>query len=380
MTGPSPRRGCRAQVLALVTAALGALVGACPERAPLPIGFLGGLTGRGADLGTAGRDGATLAVEEQNARGGLQGRRLTLLSGDDRQEPSTAVRELRRLLDEGVVAVVGPMTSAMAVATAPAVAERRVVMIAPTVATYLLTGQDDYFLRVYPTGAEIAARLAEVAAHQLRLTRVAVVYDSGNAAYTQTLYQSFTRAFVGDSSRVTRPYVYRSGPRPYFSELAAEIHATDADGVLVLSGAMDTALLCQHLRAVGSALPVMVTEWSATDEVIQHGGAAVEGMLLLQSVDRLSTRPESVRFRRAFAQRFGYAPSFAAVHAYDAARVLFAGLERTHEPSKLKAQLLAIARFEGLQGPLQLDRFGDVAGRYVLTTVLDGRFVAADLP
>lgn len=59
----------------------------CTDPTPLKIGFIAGLTGRFADLGTSGRNGAMLAVELQNAQGGIRGRPVTLLIRDDEHDP-----------------------------------------------------------------------------------------------------------------------------------------------------------------------------------------------------------------------------------------------------------------------------------------------------
>ena len=66
------------------------LLSSCGEEPALKIGFVGGLTGRVADLGVAGRDAAILAVEEINASGGIDGRKVHLLVKDDKQDAETA--------------------------------------------------------------------------------------------------------------------------------------------------------------------------------------------------------------------------------------------------------------------------------------------------
>ena len=57
----------------------------CSEEPPLKIGFVGGLTGRVADLGVAGRDAVILAIEEKNRSGGIAGRKVELVVRDDRR-------------------------------------------------------------------------------------------------------------------------------------------------------------------------------------------------------------------------------------------------------------------------------------------------------
>ena len=66
---------------------LTALLTACSKDEPVRIGFVGGLTGRVADLGIAGRNGALLAVEERNAAGGIKAGRSSLSSGMTSRTP-----------------------------------------------------------------------------------------------------------------------------------------------------------------------------------------------------------------------------------------------------------------------------------------------------
>ena len=91
----------------------------CTPPEPIRIGFVGGTSGRVADLGIAGRDAVVLAVELRNQTGGVAGRKVDLLIKDDEQNPEVAQRVVRELIDQGAVAIVGPMTSAMALAVVP---------------------------------------------------------------------------------------------------------------------------------------------------------------------------------------------------------------------------------------------------------------------
>jgi ABC-type branched-subunit amino acid transport system substrate-binding protein len=76
------------RVAILVTLASGMI--ACTPPEPLRIGFLGGLSGRVADLGIGGRNGAILAVEMRNQQGGINGRRVELIAEDDQQDVEVA--------------------------------------------------------------------------------------------------------------------------------------------------------------------------------------------------------------------------------------------------------------------------------------------------
>ncbi|MFP3912631.1 MAG: ABC transporter substrate-binding protein [Desulfobacteraceae bacterium] len=71
------------------------------EKEPIRLGFSGCLTGRLSDLGTSGRNGVILAVEQVNAAGGINGRPVELIVRDDRQDTAEALRVDRELMAGG---------------------------------------------------------------------------------------------------------------------------------------------------------------------------------------------------------------------------------------------------------------------------------------
>lgn len=345
----------------------------CSKNEPVRIGYLGTLTGRHGDLGTAGRDGAIFAVEEINRRGGIKGRPVELVIRDDRDDPETAKRVVRELTGERVAAIVGPMTSTMAVATAPVVTESHVVMVGPTIATNDLAGKDDNFLRVYPASRTTAHHLARHARRR-GISRIAVLYDLANRAHTEGWYRHFREEFEREGGTVVAALSFDSGRPVGFLSLTRQALAARPDGVLLLSGGLDTAMLCQQLRKLGASLPIIASEWSATDELIHHGGSAVEGITYYQYYDRNDGSPRFAEFRESFSRRFGVPPEFGAVYAYDATQVILQGLAAADSPSKLKEAILARGRFHGVQGEFTIDRFGDADRKPILMTVTEDGF------
>ena len=126
--------------VALLTAC--ALLTSCGPTEPVRLGFLGGISGRFADLGATGRNGALLAVEQRNQRGGIRGRQVELVARDDEQNNEKGLQGLRELVEQNVIGVVGPMTSSIAVAINREAEMARVVLMSPTSVTNALTGKD----------------------------------------------------------------------------------------------------------------------------------------------------------------------------------------------------------------------------------------------
>jgi branched-chain amino acid transport system substrate-binding protein len=354
------------------------LLVACQEQAaPLKIGFIGGLTGRVSGLGVDGRDAVLLAVEEYNRAGGLHGRQLEVLVRDDRQDAETAGKVFRELIDDGVVALIGPMTSSMAVVLHPLVNQARVVMVSPTVTANRFNDLDDYFYRMtMPLKVNAEKQAVEVLRRGLK--RIAVSVDTTNAAYTEDVLASFRQPFEAGGGRVVAVERFRSGAEGGLLLLAGRLLREQPDSILLLSGAMDTALIAQQLRKLGSPLPLFTSEWSFTSDVISFGGGAVEGLQSYVTYNPVSTAPRHTEFLADFEQRFGYTPSFAAVLAYEATRLLIAGLERNPRREGLKAALDGVDSITGLQGEVRINRFGDSVRLTYLAVIRNQRFTTID--
>jgi branched-chain amino acid transport system substrate-binding protein len=356
---------------AVALAALG--LAACAKQ-PLKIGFVGGLTGRTADLGVAGRDGALLALEQANAAGGVGGRQVELLTADDQQNPATAAAAFQRLRDAGVAAMVGPMTSAMAMVMVPLANAAGLTMISPTVTTSALTGKDDHFFRVISSTREYAQTSARFHAQRSKLSRVAAVLDLSNAAYTERWLDDFDAEFRKLGGQVIAREGYTFQPGMGFAELTQRALAKQPDGLLLLTGAVDAAQLMQQLRKLQPTLPVMTAEWAATEQLLELAGGAAEGVVAAQFLDRNNTSPSYQQFRLAYRQRFGNPSGFADLAGFDAMRVALQALAVQRSGESLKQTLLRVRRFDGAQQVVTFDDTGDAVRQTYITVVRQGRY------
>ena len=142
-------------------ALLGVLVLAgCQSTPPIKIGLAVELTGRRADLGVAARDGAVLAVENINANGGVAGRQIELLIMDDQGDPQIARQVDQQLVSQGVVAIVGHLTSEQTAAAFEQMNQAGVVLFSPTSSSGDFSNQADYFFRIMPSNDLMARSLA----------------------------------------------------------------------------------------------------------------------------------------------------------------------------------------------------------------------------
>lgn len=370
----TPPRAGRLFRPGLLLALLLGLAAGCGGREPVPLGFIGDLTGRAADMGVGGRDAATLAVEEFNATGGLRGRPVRLLAVDDQQEAEAARAAFEALQGAGVEIAIGPMTSSVMTELQPQVNRGGIVMVSPTVTSSVFDGLDDPVFRVIASTRDYARTSARFSAERQGLRRVAVLLDENNQAFTQRWLDDFQAEFVPRGGQIIARVSFDQQAMPSFVQLVAGALAGQPDGLLILANAADTALLVQQVRKQAPGLPVLGAEWSATDAFLAMAGAAAEGVYQTQFIDRNSEDPAYRGFVTRFRQRFGREPGFPEVATYDATRVALQALAERRAGEGLKQTLLRLGRFEGLQQPVVFDAAGDARRDVFVTVVSQGRY------
>ncbi len=351
-----------------------ALVPGCDRsEAPLTIGFAGGLTGRHAALGISGRNGVQLATEEVNRDGGIGGRPVDLLIEDNGQTAEGAVAATRKLMAAGAGAIIGHMTSTMTIAALEAIDDEEFLLISPTSSTHELTGIDDAFLRVLPSNVSETDALARYAGNRLGLRRMAAVYDRSNPAYTEPWIEHFRSAFEAAGGRIISVLPYTSGPEISFAGLTRKLLADQPDSLILVSGALDAAMLCQQIRKHRRWVPILICGWAKTHDFLRHGGPAVEGVIASEANSEDSDAPAYRAFAARYEKRFGRRPDFAALYGYEAARVLFYGLSQSERPSEIKRAIIEKETFSGLQDDFRIDQWGDAHWNRFFIQVRDNR-------
>lgn len=344
------------------------------EPQPIKLGFVGTLTGRLSDLGTAGRNGVILAVKEVNSEGGINGRQVLLLTRDDKSDPERAVQVDRELIEEGVVAIIGHMTSSMSMAAVSLINSEKVVMMSPTTTTDELTGIDDYFFRTTNPSRLQTDHLSEYIARQMDLRRVAVIYDLSNRAFSEKLYNNFRYSYEKLGGEVTDVRPFTSGVPGSFYNLVKLLLSGEPDCIFIITGALDAALICQQVRKLNTDIPIVSSAWAMTSILIKNGGPAVEGVIFSMPTDDESQNENFLKFQKDYRNRFGSEPSFAAIYSYEAARVILEALLIDDSPENLKDTILNFNEYQGLQGDLRIDRFGDTTRSHYIKNIKDGRF------
>ena len=375
------RRPCATGKRLLLLASL--LLSACEPSAeqpiePIRLGVIVDTSGPTSSLGIAGRNGMQLAVEQTNAAGGIHGRPIELLQRDDGFNPQQATQAATELIDAKVDAVFGPMTSLIAEQLAPQFTAAGVLLMGGTPLSPLLAGRDDQFFRILSHTSPDAQGIAQHLKQQLGIDQVTVVIEESNHTFTRPWLADFQRYFAVEGGSVSQTIAFTRNTQTDFATLAQQALASEPRAVILISNALDTAMLATQLRQKNPHLVLATPAWAAADALLEMGGRAVEGMITGQAYDLSDQSPAFLAFKKTYQQRFGQSIDTAAVTAYNATQVLLNALRERQPQESLKQTLLRIRHFASLQQPIDLDEFGDSASRFYLMVVRQGRFINAE--
>lgn len=311
------------------------------------------------------RFGARLAVEEINARGGVNGRLLEIVERDDWENPDSAVVVATELYDDpAVVAVIGNGFSGLTLAAAPVYnsGPNPLVQISPTASAPAVSHAGPYTFRMCPSDLAHGGALARWARDGLGLSRGTVIY--GNDAYGRGVRRAFTEEFTAIGGEVLTADPYLGSPpevAPYLDRIARSGRAQ----FIVLAGYLDEAeYILAETRSRGITIPIMGGDGI---ERIERQGALAEGTYVTAAYLSLIDTPKNNQFLEAWSRAYPEkaSPNLSAAGSYDAVYLITqavaeVGTDRTAVRDAIAETGSSRPAFEGVIGTIAFDANGDV--------------------
>lgn len=355
----------------LFTLLLSACEGAGSDSGPIKIGYIGPLTGDAAAYGMDTLNGVKLAVEEQNASGGVNGRTVELVAEDGRCTGTDAASAAQKLLHvDMVVAVIGGQCSGETLAAAPIAQAAKTVLLSPLSSSPDVTEAGDFVFRNYPSDALKTKAMAKYFAEK-GWKHVAMMSENTDFA------MAFREALKGHLGKdaVTFDEVVEPGTKDFrtlvtrLKDLSFDVFFPNAQSDAVI------AAMVEQLRDQGLPQQVVTHDVGDSMSLVELIPEAAEGMQVINVPSSGEDGEFDVRFRA----KFGDAQStiaFAA-HAYDAANVLMQVIaDRGTDRQAIRDALDDLKEYRGIVGIFSFDANGDVLGiPYVLKEFKDGKIV-----
>lgn len=259
--------------------ALSALLSS-PAWAQLRIGMPSGFTGSVAAGVKENAEGARLYLNAVNARGGVHGERIELITVDDQFDPKTTVEVATRLINEQkVLALFLNRGTPHAQALLPLLTEARVPLVGPSTGAMVLHEPvHPWVFNVRATYQREAARAIEHLA-RIGMARIAVLQTDDTFGA-----DAYAGAAKGFAQAKLEPALLAKFPRekPDFTPLARQVAALQAQAVLIIASAGNTAEAVKAIRAAGSLAQVVTLSNNASDGFVKLLGPHARGVIVTQ--------------------------------------------------------------------------------------------------
>jgi branched-chain amino acid transport system substrate-binding protein len=346
---------------------------ACSKKEPnvLKIGAAGQLTGPEAVFGADMLNGVKLAVEEWNAKGGVLGKKIELIPGDDQAEPRQAVAVANKFVAEGVVGVIGHFNSSCSIPASEVYHRAGIPQISHASTNPQLTDQGfANVFRVCGRDDQQGKAAADFAVQKLHVKRVAVIHDK--TTYGQGFAEEFKKA-IGSAAQVVAFEGITKGEKDY-TPVVTKIKAANPDIIFFGGIYTEGGLLVKQYKAVGGTAPFIGGDGIMSEEFVKIGGPATEGSYATFGPDTKEV-PSAKGFNENYRKKFGE-PGVYSVYAYDAANILLQAIQKagTTDGAKVIPAIRAID-YNGALGHIQFDAKGDVKeSPYVVWKVTGGKW------
>lgn len=235
------------------------------------IGMIFAQTGEVSALGVSAR---LAAIDYVNAQGGIDGRNLNVHFCDDGGNVERVVTCARQLLDEGVVAVVGPITSPLSLAAAPLTAAAKVPQFGLGSATAITDPVQPYLFRASSGNQEEMEVVSDWLAEQ-GITRVAVLTDNGASGQDQATI--LDRELPERGITIVEKQSYELSDTDMTAQLT-RIAGTDAEVLLTPGSVQQVAVIAGNRVALGMTMQQVGGAGISSDAFIKLAGQAGEGI------------------------------------------------------------------------------------------------------
>ncbi len=347
------------------------------SKEPLKIGLMYNLTGRASGIGISGRNGAEIAVDEINRNGGIHGRKISLIIKDDKGLPEEAVKVDKELIEEDILLGIGHCASGTGLAGLKVFSEANKLMVSPTMSVEGLTGIDDNFIHIIGSNKKQGEVLADAALSINGNRKIAIMFESNNAAYSQSVCNYFKQVYKKGSGQIVMEESFVSSSSMDFDRIADRIVESGAEGALIVAGGLDLAIITQKIKLKNPEIDIYSGMWAMTEELITNGGKFVEGVILPGVYDRNSKAPSFLSFRDAYMKANNEEPTFSSIYAYETVYMISEALKACGnklDTASIKQKLLEIGKYKGLQDNFSIDKYGDTNRGYSLFRVSNAEF------
>ncbi|MGE0725635.1 MAG: ABC transporter substrate-binding protein [Alphaproteobacteria bacterium] len=306
-------------------------------KEPIRIGAVYPMSGPASFLGIPEDRALRMRVEQLNAAGGVNGRKLEVQVYDTEGNGTKMVQQLRRLIESDRVDVVfGPSTSGESLLAIAVADEAKVPLIAHGGTEKIVRPAKRYVFNSLPTDrVAIAHVLGFFRRHGIKtvgLMSAADGYGQSGRNILEELAPTYGVRIVAKEEF--------SRQDPDMTAQVLRVRQSGADAMLVWGVYPAPTVIARNAKAIGYGKPIFLGYGAASNDIITGAGAAAEGIYIssfrLLAPDSVPAddpvKPVVMKLYNDYKAKYGEAPANFAQHSYDAILILEAAIKHAKEP------------------------------------------------
>lgn len=349
---------------------LGATLSTGAFAADIKLGVAEALTGPAAKYGVAIKNGFTLAAEEINAKGGVNGSKLALVVEDEQGKKEEAINVFKKLIfQDKVLAVFGPTLSNSAFAADPIANAAKVVAFGTSNTADGITAMGPFTFRNSVMEADVLPVTVKAAVKHFGIKKVAVIYGNDDA-FTKSGYDVFKATLEQQKIPTTTTEAYAKGDVDFKAQLT-KIKAGNPDAIVCSCLAEEAANIILQTRALGMKQPFIGGNGLNSPKLFEIAKDAGDNTLMGSPWSSENLTATNKAFIAAFKAKFGSDPDQFAAQAYDALYIMAEALKHTKLTGNLAQDRDALrvalpsVKIDGATGKFAFRPAPAVAGKQV---------------
>jgi len=338
------------------------------------------LSGDVASYGKSALNGFELALEEINKTGVLGGKKLKLVTGDNKSDNAESLNIATKLVaQDKVVAILGPLTTGNTLAAVPAVTQAKVPLMTiggtnPKVTVDESGKTRDYIFRVCFIDPFQGVVGAKFAATSLNAKKAAIYFDNGTD-YSKELARIFEENFVKLGGQIVAKESYVKTDTDFKATLT-KIKKQNPDLLYIPGYYENVGLIVKQARELGINIPMLGGDGWDSPKLAEIAGAQnLNNTYFTNHYSSQDTDPAVVAFNAAYKAKYNAEPDGFAALGYDAMKLLADAINRAGaaDPEKIKDALAATKDFKAVTGTLTMDAQHNPVKAAVIIEMKDGK-------
>lgn len=343
------------------------------ETEVIKVGLQAPMTGDNAQYGEEMKNGIELAFTKINNDGGVNGKKLELVVGDDKATTSEAVAVVNKMINNDYVrAVMGGYNSSPTIAAQEVSGQAEVIHLHMGASPELSTIDNDYLFRNLLTGSTYVPAVLEYMAKEAGIKKVVSLYE--NTDYGVTMYQSAQDAAKSLGIEFIANETYNPGDKNFSSQLT-KIKSLEPDAVMIVGLYNEVALISQQAEQAGLDVQFFSPDDSMySEQLINLGGDSVNGHIFASMLNLEMDTEEMNEFKELAEENDVPVEALTAI-AYDGAVALAQAFEEGGDSNEAVREALENMDINGVTGPIKFDENGDRSYPPLIMQVENGEFV-----